>query len=235
MYTGFIKFSNALKEKEMAVPEMNNVVITAHAVDRFLERFPRLANELRLRREDFSRYSARNCRMWEEGFKPLLKESTENRSLFNNTAFMVGYYERYGYDQRFCIVDNERIRARFVLCQNPETEVFSVVTVIGMELNRVRQNIKYNKNVQEEQAKEKKAIQVHSKEIAENKYKKIANMGFTLDGFMKRLEELVDEGTVMEVGYEQGRVTYLGFVAGREVRFTANRKGKRLVKFEEIR
>lgn len=123
---------------------LDNIFMTKHAIDRIFERFPRLVEEKKLHRNAINMQFQHKSRIWTDLFVPMLENSTENRSYLNNTRVMMGFYERYGFESFFRFLDNVEMRARFVL-RKSEKDDWIIVTVIEMEYDRIRQNVKYNK------------------------------------------------------------------------------------------
>lgn len=120
---------------------VNSLKMTNHALDRFFERFPKIVSEKNLKRDDFYAHTVQNTVLWKELLKPFILASTENRYLLNDTNRMVAFYERYGYDHCPIYLDNVELRARFVFIE--DKKVFLLLTIIPMDVERIRPNLKY--------------------------------------------------------------------------------------------
>lgn len=140
-YNWLINFAQSLFR---GMTMLEKIFMTNHAIDRIFERFPRLVEEKKLHRNAINMHFQHKSRIWTDLFVPMLESSTENRSYLNNTRIMMGFYERYGYDSIFRFFDNVEMRARFVMRQSSD-DSWVIVTVIEMEYERIRQNVKYNK------------------------------------------------------------------------------------------
>lgn len=140
-YNWLINFAQSLFR---GMTMLEKIFMTNHAIDRIFERFPRLVEEKKLHRNAINMHFQHKSRIWTDLFVPMLESSTENRSYLNNTRIMMGFYERYGYDSIFRFFDNVEMRARFVMRQSND-DSWVIVTVIEMEYERIRQNVKYNK------------------------------------------------------------------------------------------
>lgn len=149
---------------------LNKIRLTYHVIERFFERFPKVVSEHKLVNDvDMSNPSRSN--VWKLGFVPMLEKATENRTFLNNSAMMVKMYERYGYDTKLKFLDNVEARARFVLREAKDGDKWVLVTIMDMEYDRIRSNVKYNQpkntlGAVKERAQERAEIRALSKPVA---------------------------------------------------------------------
>lgn len=122
---------------------LDNIYMSNHAINRFYERFNKLVSEKKIHRNAINMKFQHKSRIWTELFLPALENSTENRSLLNDTAKMIYFYDRYGFDTRFKFLDNLELRSRFVLCETDEG-TWLIVTVMAVSFEKVKHNQKFN-------------------------------------------------------------------------------------------
>ena len=162
--------------------------------------------EKKLKFESFKR-GHRNCPVWNDAFKPLLEDSSENKSLFNNTSYMIYLYERYGYERRYMFLDNEEMRLRFVMIEREDGAGYVLVTILKMEVDNVRAHIKYSK-------KTKEAPAVHVPTVNEIMLEK----NWDLETLRKTLRKFIDNGALVMDSSDKG-TSYMVFHENLEIKF----------------
>ncbi len=109
----------------------NNTVIynlTRHAVERLMERFPHIAKKRNL---DYL-LNTKNVKIdqYFDIFNDLCKESTENKSILNNSIFMVTYYEKYGWNVQFKFLEHPEHNLLMIFAKESWSQCYSLITVI---------------------------------------------------------------------------------------------------------
>lgn len=135
---------------------MKNYNITLHALERLQERLENLEGHFsHIYQADFRKKRSLNYII--ESFRPIFDEiiscSCENKSILNNTAYLIEYYEKYGYDKIFTFYDCEKFNITLLFKKLPSEKFFSIVTVLPFKGIRKK---KYNKIPTKEIKKSKK-------------------------------------------------------------------------------
>lgn len=135
--------------------------LTYHAIERFQERFPEITKEDNTLKQ-WKRPKDVNC--VKDFFDRLVKESEENRSYFNNTKYMVGIYETYGYNAEFKFLENLEHGILFVIAKERNENHCRLVTVMPTEYKKkfALNHIKYNEKEKKEEKKQKKILEIYN-------------------------------------------------------------------------
>jgi hypothetical protein len=114
--------------------------ISYHAIERIKERFPVIS------------MSHPEIKNWEraQGLNPvkpvidtLIKSSEVNKSIINNTQYMVRLYEKYGYDMDYCFMENKKYDMVFVMTKPRDKSHYHIMTVMPGEYRPLAKNTKY--------------------------------------------------------------------------------------------
>lgn len=117
-------------------------IVTKHAVERIVERFPAIAKDYPALSKPFNEDGSLKYKTI-SGIRNLLLNSNENNSFLNNSMFMMKMYEKHGYDTDFKFQVNPSYGMVFVLIKEANKKRFIMVTVLK-DANFLANNIKYN-------------------------------------------------------------------------------------------
>lgn len=106
---------------------MKNFRLTKHAIDRLIERTPKVL--------DIWPY----LKSWDRNkaphnfigaFREIMEKSSENKSIINDTGYMASYYwDKYGFDSEFKFFENQDFKIKFVFVRNKGEMDFNLATV----------------------------------------------------------------------------------------------------------
>ena len=121
---------------------MINYYLTVHAIERLQERFPHLITQPDLLK-------------WKKGlpyegfysvFRQILKQSSEVKSILNNMAIMMPYYEKYGYDSQYAFYEYAEQKLLMVFAKDShEQKNFALVTVLPSHFRLAQKKHEYKK------------------------------------------------------------------------------------------
>lgn len=101
--------------------------VTRHAMQRMKERFSDFYNTVP---EMKTWYPEAGMSKAKKVFDILLSEGQENRSYLNNTVYMIGLYERYGYDTEYKFIEIKEAEMLLVFTKNTQSEQFALATIM---------------------------------------------------------------------------------------------------------
>lgn len=102
----------------------HDYVLSAHAVDRMMERGGKIAATIRKSTSTTER---------REAVHKLLCDGVENRSFLNDTKFMTGIYEKYGYDRKYVAF----LAHGFIFLGVDNGQTRTIVTILPQDEHRV--------------------------------------------------------------------------------------------------
>lgn len=106
---------------------MENFRLTKHAIDRLIERAPKVL-EIWPYLKSWSRH--KNPHDFRGAFHEILQKSSENKSLINDTGYMANYYwDKYGFDSEFKFFENQDFKIKFVFVKHRGELDFNLATV----------------------------------------------------------------------------------------------------------
>lgn len=110
---------------------MEKYFITKHAVDRLIQRCPQ-AIKMWPKLNSWNGYSSPS--IYKDVFEQIYQKSSENKSIINNTAFMVNkYWEKYGFDSEYRFFECQELRLQLVFVKSRNEKNFTLVTVAPFE------------------------------------------------------------------------------------------------------
>lgn len=114
--------------------------VSYHAIERLKERFPAIS------------MNHPEIKNWERshGLNPvkgvvdtLVRSSEVNKSIINNTQYMVKLYEKYGYDMDYCFMENKKYDMVFIMTKPRDKSHYHIMTVMPGEYRPLAKNTKY--------------------------------------------------------------------------------------------
>lgn len=106
---------------------MENFLLTKHAIDRLIERAPKVLDIWPyLKTWDRNK----NPSNFIGAFNEILKKSSENKSIINNTGYMASHHwDKYGFDSEFKFFENQDFGIKLVFVKNRGDINFNLATV----------------------------------------------------------------------------------------------------------
>lgn len=106
---------------------MEHFNLTKHAVDRLIERAPKVL-EIWPYLKSWDR--SKNPHNFRGAFHEILDRSSENKSLINDTGYMATHYwDKYGFDSEFKFFESQDFKIKFVFVKNRSEKDFVLATV----------------------------------------------------------------------------------------------------------
>jgi hypothetical protein len=106
---------------------MENFRLTKHAIDRLIERAPKVLDIWPYLKSWDRNKNPHNFR---GAFYEILEKSSENKSLINDTGYMASHYwDKYGFDSEFKFFENQDFKIKFVFVKNRGELDFNLATV----------------------------------------------------------------------------------------------------------
>lgn len=106
---------------------MEQFRLTKHAIDRLIERAPKVLEIWPyLKKWDRNK----NPNNFSGAFYEILNKSSENRSIINNTGYIAtNYWDKYGFDSEFRFFENQDFKVKLVFVKNRGDLDFVLATV----------------------------------------------------------------------------------------------------------
>lgn len=195
--------------------------LTYHAIERLIERmvdsvkiFPEL--------ENFAKNHNSNCHIKKNVFSIIIDNSQQNKSMINNTEFMINYYERYGYENRFLFLDSVKYGVRLVFSINDDEENV-LVTVVA--LKTILKTMLPKKETKEENIKNKQEsfFKNHNEYISQytdfnNRYENIK----TEEEKVKSIKVLMDKITEVIAVLHLTKSKYVEDISKKRIKYVMN-------------
>lgn len=106
--------------------------LTKHALDRLIERSARARQDFPILKqwENSSDKDKKDPTLYYEVIRKILKHSSENKSLINETGYMAEYFwDTYGFDSEYRFFEAEAYQVKLVFVKKRTSEHFTLVTV----------------------------------------------------------------------------------------------------------
>lgn len=135
--------------------------LTFHAVERLVQRLDKAISLC----PNLEFYKEKDCSTYKKFFNSLIKDSSEDKSFINNTARMIEFYEKYGYDFDYLFMPHKEYSIQFVLKKKRDEKQFLLVTVVPYQqkkslIKKKKIRTLFNDNTIEHTTHEKSILQL---------------------------------------------------------------------------
>ncbi len=161
---------------------MTNFIFTNHFIKRFRERIDPKEKIIAYNEQVSYHLQPKEVK---EFFHQLLKNSDVNNSLLNDTAWLVQFYEKYGFDAQFKFIDNEKYNMRCVTMKRPDDK-YSVVTVYSPK----KRILSHQKKIMTKEDKEQLRI---NNFLNDNKISNLVNSYIEIEQEYQKFQDIQKE------------------------------------------
>lgn len=125
---------------------MKNFAITYHAIERIKQRFPDFCGKIPELNNWQRNQGVSKCKPI---FNKMILASKEDKSYLNNTAKMVLFYEKYGYEQDYKFMLFDCLDLVFIMSKSKKESYYKIVTVVSNQYVSSISKVSYKNKLKE--------------------------------------------------------------------------------------